>query len=44
MAKPIRKGRRASSRAHTACPVCTKKLHGEKGLKQHLAEVHPENR
>lgn len=41
MAKPIRKGRRASSRAHTECPHCKKKLHGDKGLKAHIKEVHP---
>ena len=40
MAKPTRKGRRASSRAHTPCPHCGKKLHGDKGLNAHLKEQH----
>ncbi len=39
MSKP-RTQRRASSRAHTPCPICNKQLHVEKGLKQHLKEAH----
>jgi len=39
--KPPRTTKRASSRAHTPCPHCKKKLHGDKGLKAHLKEVHP---
>lgn len=38
--KPPRTKKRASSRAHTQCPQCLKKLHGDKGLKRHLKEVH----
>jgi hypothetical protein len=40
MAKPQRTRKRASSRARTPRPHCKKKLHGEKGLEQHLKEVH----
>ncbi len=32
--------RKASSHAHTPCPHCGKKLHGERGLKMHLKEAH----
>jgi hypothetical protein len=31
---------RASSRAHTSCPHCQFKVHGERGLKMHLKQVH----
>lgn len=40
MAKLPRTRKRASSRAHTPCPRCGKKLHGAKGLKAHLREAH----
>jgi hypothetical protein len=40
MAKLPRTKKRASSRAHTECPNCGKKLHGNKGLKAHLKEAH----
>jgi hypothetical protein len=39
MMKPRTK-KRASSRAHTVCLHCGKKLHGEKGLAVHLKQVH----
>ena len=32
--------KRADSRAHEPCPVCGKRLHGAKGLKVHMKEVH----
>lgn len=38
--KPPRTQKRASSRAHTPCPHCAKKLHGDKGLKAHIKEAH----
>lgn len=42
MAKPPRTKKRASSHAHTPCPVCQKRLHGERGLKAHLRNQHPD--
>lgn len=41
MANPSRRSRRASSRAYEPCPHCGKRLHGVKGLKQHLRQMHP---
>lgn len=38
--KSPRSKKRASSRAHEPCPICKKKLHGAKGLKKHMLEVH----
>jgi hypothetical protein len=35
-----KKRKRADSRAHTACPRCAFKVHGERGLKMHLVQVH----
>ena len=35
-----KKRNRADSRAHTSCPVCQRKQHGERGLKMHLMQVH----
>lgn len=40
MAKRPLTQRRASSRAHEPCPICKKRLHGAKGLKKHMKEVH----
>jgi DNA repair exonuclease SbcCD ATPase subunit len=36
-----RSKKRSRSGAQTACPVCHKKLRGQKGLKAHLASEHP---
>jgi hypothetical protein len=35
-----KKRKRADSRAHTPCPHCAFKVHGERGLKMHLVQVH----
>jgi hypothetical protein len=35
-----KKRKRADSRAHTACPRCAFKVHGERGLRMHLVQVH----
>lgn len=35
-----RKAARASSRAHTTCPHCNRRQHGERGLKAHIAAMH----
>jgi hypothetical protein len=34
--------KRADSRALPACPLCGRKQHGLRGLKAHLAAVHPD--
>lgn len=39
-----RRRTRGDSRAHTECPHCLRRVHGEKGLKAHLAQVHGEAR
>lgn len=36
--------KRSRSGAGTACPHCGKKLRGDKGLKAHLSEAHPEGK
>ena len=35
-----KKRNRSDSRAHTACPHCQFKVHGERGLAMHLKLVH----
>lgn len=35
-----KKRNRADSRAHTVCPHCQRKVHGERGLQMHLVQVH----
>ncbi len=35
-----KKRNRVDSRAHTPCPLCDKKVHGARGLKMHLAQMH----
>lgn len=37
---PAKKRNRVDSRAHTACPQCKYRVHGERGLRMHLARVH----
>ncbi len=35
-----KKRTRADSRAHTPCPHCSFRVHGDRGLAMHLAQVH----
>lgn len=35
-----RTNKRSSSRAHTQCPHCGKRLSGAKGLEAHIAQTH----
>jgi hypothetical protein len=34
--------KRSRSGAHVACPLCDKRVRTEKGLGQHMADIHPE--
>ena len=36
--------KRSRSGAEAPCPHCNKKLRGDKGLKAHIAQAHPEGK